>query len=501
MTNSLERLAEMVRLAEAKTRAQKLGAETHQAAEAFRAAEVRAREVEARLRDERPALQRALAEAGEDEQRLKELTRKVAQLMGSAAVSPEESRQFEREIEASRSEILGRRAAAQQALDALHREVAEARRGLQEAMDLYQSLRREMDRLQPQLAGDFSAEDRLARAAENLFPAGQIRALDREILDAAAHFGMLDPKEQLAQLTIWIGRYRRLQAMDPAQFGDDDQLTLQRIFPRLVGLSKQYEPGYIEAFRQGFNTDWDAYVAEAEEQFRRATEHAHQKRQAEQRRREQQARDADRQRQAREDAQSSMEELKSIIYKYHLPDEGVEQFQEAVLRVIAGYGVSDPELLEIVAPYRDLLTGGDFRALRKHLDRSRQEDAKDREDAALKEEYADVLALTRGRRALIIGGSAREDMRRTLERLFEFEELDWENYEGNRPAFLDSLEQRVRNRGVDLLLLLKSFIGHHVPERLRPVSEQAGIPCLMVEHGYGPAQVGETLRRGLIKSG
>ncbi len=58
MSNSLDRLAEMVRMAEAKTRAQKLGTETHQAAEALREAEVRAREVEERQRRERPGLLR-----------------------------------------------------------------------------------------------------------------------------------------------------------------------------------------------------------------------------------------------------------------------------------------------------------------------------------------------------------------------------------------------------------------------------------------------------------
>ena len=41
---------------------------------------------------------------------------------------------------------------------------------------------------------------------------------------------------------------------------------------------------------------------------------------------------------------------------------------------------------------------------------------------------------------------------------------------------------------MDLVLILKSFIGHHVPERLRPLCEQNGIPCLMVDRGYGPAR-------------
>ncbi len=497
MTNPLDRLAEMVRMAEAKTRAQKLGVETRQSAEALRTAEVRARDAEVRLRDGRPALTRALAEAGEDEQRLKDLIRKVAQLMGTAALGPDESKQFEREIEASRQEIDERRRRTQQELDALVREASEARRALQAAMDHYQELRREMDRLQPQLAGDFSAEDRLARDAEHLFPAGQVRALFREIEDASAHFGMLDQKEQLAQLTIWIGRFRRLQALEGANLGEEDQVMLQRIFPKLVGLSKHYEPGYIEAFRQGFTTDWDAYIAEAEDQFRRATEQAHLKRQADLRRRDQQARDADRQRQAREEGQVALDHLKSVIVRHHLPEEGVEEFQEAVAQVIAGMGVSDPEFQQLVAPYRDLLTGSDFRALRKHLDRARQQEEKDDAVQKARESFADLVAQTRGMRTLMIGGSAREDMRRTLENVFEFGELDWENYEGSRPAFLDSLEQRVRNRGVDLVLILKSFIGHHVPERLRPLCEQAGVPCLMVEHGYGPAQVGEALRKGL----
>ena len=47
----------------------------------------------------------------------------------------------------------------------------------------------------------------------------------------------------------------------------------------------------------------------------------------------------------------------------------------------------------------------------------------------------------------MIGGSVREDVRRTLQQLFEFDKLDWEPYEDSKPAVLDSLEQRVRHRG------------------------------------------------------
>lgn len=497
MTPALERLAEMVRQAEAKTRAQKLGGETRQAAEQLRAAEERARVVERRLREERPARLRALEDADTDEVKLKELTRKVAQLRSS--LPGEQVREIEAGIDSSKAEIETKRREAQAVLEELTREATEARRGLQTATDHYQQLRKEMERLQPQLASDFSADDRIAKAAEQLFPAGQIHALAREIDDGSAHFGMLDAREQLAQLTIWIGKYRRLQASDLSDVPDEDQFLLTRLFPRLVGISKQYEPGYIEAFRQGFNTDWDAYVADAEDQFRQATDLSRRGKEVEARRRDQQARDVETRRLARENAQTALEELKGVITRYHLPDEGIEEFQEALARVVAGYGASDPDVLELVMPYHDLLTGGDFRALRKNLVKLHQNATKDEENATLAAQFADLISLTKGRKALMIGGSAREDMRRTLERVFDFEDLDWENYEGSRPAMLDSIEQRVRNGSLDLVLLLKNFIGHHVPERLRPLCEQSGIPCLMIEHGYGPAQVAEALRKGLIK--
>ncbi len=494
---SLDRLAEMVRQAEARTRAQKLGAETQQAAEALRAVETHSRVLEARLRDERPNLLRALAEVAEDEQRLKELIRKVAQLLGAAALDPADGRQFEREIETSRAEIDARRRRHQQALDALNREVLECRRSLQAALDAYQVLRRDVDRLQPEAAEQFAADDRLARAAEVLFPAGQVRALAREVDDASTHFGMLETKEQLAQLTIWIGRFRRLQAMEGAGLSDDDQATLQRVFPRLVGLSKHYEPGYIEAFRQGYTTDWDAYVADAEDQLRRASEQARQRRLIEQRRRDQQGRDLDRAQRGREAGLAALAELRAQLERPSPSAVTPAEFQEGVARALAGLDPSEPELLALAGPHRDLLTGGDFRALRRALDRDVTPPAAPSEapdEAAPQAEYADLIPRTRGRSAVLVGGSAREAQRRALERLFAFETLDWETLDPARPALLDAIESRIRQHGVDLVLCLRGAAGVDASERLQAVSAQAGVPCLVLEPGAGPAQVAAALR-------
>jgi len=495
MTPSLERLAELVRQAEAKTRAKKLGAETQQAAELFRTAELRARRAAQRLRETRPARLRELEQVDADEQHLKELIRKLAQFKSSL----DSDADAEALISNAQAEIDRKRREAQAELESVGKESDEARRELRVAMDHYQQLRRELDRLQPQLADSFSNEDRLLWDAEIHFPGGQFQALAREVEASVNYFGVLTKLEQYAQLKIWIGRFRMHQAINDGEISEENQALAQRVFHQLKTLSKQYEPGYIEAFRHDFHTDWPVYVAEAQEQLVQATETARRSKDWEQQRQEQQARDQERQHQVRASGEAAFEELKAFMARTALPDEGVEEFLTQLKLVVNGLGASDSRLLELVMPYRELISGGNgLRALRRNLDRIRQGEVKD--DETLQDRYDDLISATQGMRALMIGGSVREDVRRTLQRLFEFDRLDWEPYEDAKPAMLDSLEQRVRNRGVDLVLILKSFIGHHVPERFRPLCEQQGIPCLMVERGYGPAQVGETLRRGLLKA-
>lgn len=495
MTPSLERLAEVVRQAEAKTRAKKLGAETQQAAEAFRAAEQRAHVASKRLREIRPQRLRELEQADGDEQYLKELIRKIAQFKATLDADSN----AEDLIQNAQVEIDRKRKEAQTELEQVTRESDEARKELRVAMEQFQQLRRELDRLQPQLADKFSAEDRLLWDAEMHFPGGQLQALAREIEASINYFGVLGKMEQYSQLKIWIGRFRLHQATIDSDVSEETQILAQRVFHQLKGLSKTYEPGYIEAFRHDYSTDWVAYVAEAQEQFLQATEAARRSKDWEQHRLEQQARDQERQQQARESGHSALEELKALMARVNLPDEGVEEFLNLLKQVVNGLGASDPKLLELVMPFRELISGGNgLRALRRNLDRLRQEESRDPEN--LQGQFSDLLTATQGKRALMIGGSVREDVRKSLQKIFEFDRLDWEPYEDSKPAILDSLEQRVRHHGVDLVLILKSFISHHVPERFRPLCEQNDIPCLMVEHGYGPAQVGEALRRGLLKS-
>lgn len=505
MTPALERLAEMVRQAEGRTRAQKLGAEVQKAADRFQAAERRSAAAEVRTKNDRPTRERELEQLIADEVKRKELIKRIANFIAGGILGPDEGKAFEQEIETSRVEIEAKRAEAKADLETILKEADESRKELKAARDLYQSLRKELDEVRPELAADFGGVDQLLAAAESKSPAVQIHALAREIADGERHFGMLGSREQSAQLKIWIGRFRKIQDLfalePPSAFTEDDRAALHQAFPRLVGISKVYWPGYIEAFSRNYNTDWDRYIEDAQAELHLASDASRRMKDLEDRRQRQDDRAVEQKRQARDLAQASLEELRHIVALDDFPGPHLDHFLSLMSNAILGLGASDPELIQLALPHRELLDGKDLRSFRRHLDQAHQVDEVIEEDQALQDEYADVLALTRGTKALMIGGSAREESRRVLQKFFDFAELDWESHEGTRPALLKSLEERVKNRGMDFVLILKEFVGHIVPGRLRPLCEQHDLPCLMVEKGYGIRQMAETLRSGLKKTG
>jgi hypothetical protein len=397
MTPALERLAELVRQAEAKTRARKIEAETQHAAEQFRGAESHTRKAAEHLRAIRPTSLRILEQADADEQLLKDLIRKLA-LYKSTLGSEANAEQL---VATSQAEIERTRRQAKAELEEASRELEEARRELRVVTDQYRHLRRELDRLQPELAQQFAAEDRLLWDAEAHFPGGQLHLLGHEVDAGMGAFGSLTKHEQYARLKVWIGRFRAFQASQDreGEVAEELQSLSHRVFHQLKWLSRQYEPGYIEAFRQDFSTDWAAYVTEAQEQLVQVIETGRR------------VRDGDvppiRERDLsseRCDASTlplacrpdpsgmaslvspavteapdqgefssySLEELEQLVTRVHLPDEGVDRFLQALKQVVATMGPAHPDLLRVVLPYCELINGDDgLGALRRNLEQMR----------------------------------------------------------------------------------------------------------------------------------
>ena len=303
----------------------------------------------------------------------------------------------ERLIAASQAEIERTRQQSRLDLEEVTREVEEARRELRVATDLYRQLRREIDRLQPELAEQFAAEDRLLWDAEAHFPGGQLQLLAHEVDAGLNVYGTLGKLEQYARLKVWIGRFRYYQASHDrdTELSEELQALSHRVFHQLKFLSRQYEPGYIEAFRQDFSTDWAAYVAEAQEQLLQAFEAGRRNRDAEA----QSARDrisvedrasppptipapraagpatatvsnSNSNSVAARATPSCLADLKSLVARARLPEEGLDEFLDMLRQAVDDVGTTHPDLLRLALPFREHIEGDDgLAALRRNLER------------------------------------------------------------------------------------------------------------------------------------
>lgn len=486
---ALEELTKLVLSAEIDARSGELKSKLDAAFGELRQAEERHRIAQQRLTEVRDRRAPQLEQARASEQQLRELSLKAARLQAHL-----DRNQVEALLVKAKQDAAALLKEATQELTAAQQEERDSLEHLKTVTTEYQSVRAEYDRLIPAADAELDGDDVLRRA-EELFPSGRLRALERAIGHASTRFGSVPQNEQYYQMMVWIGRVRRLQQ---EELSEDEQRRCRFLFGELVGLSRTHQPGYIEAFRQEFTTDWDEYVAEADRCLRQLVE-AREKLEAQRRSQEEvQERKEEERELARQEAAGTIQKLRAVMLEHNLPEEGAEEFCEA-LRGLKGVAASDPELLDMILPYRDLLTeGSEFRALRRNLQKRMEEnEAPAGPDIS---DLDDLLAVTAGKRAVMIGGARREDVRRQLEQLFQFKRLEWEDYERTQSAKLDSLEQSVKAGGVDLILILKSFVHHHVSEQLRPVCQRNNVPCLMVDRGYGAAQIAETLRQGFLSA-
>lgn len=470
MNPSIDQLEQMVQDLEARYSRERilrelrnLGRALHHASDEFR---LRQDALEAARRERQELLDATdsdLARLAVLRTRIDVLTRKGAP---SAALVESHDR--------ARDEILARRAAADAAVAACEDAVAGARDAVESAAVAYRTARAEATR---QLSSEETAStDAIAAAAPSVngFAAvvttQDVATLDDEVHAWEPRYGALAKDEQYALMKLWIGTVRlyQMRAVD-----DEPQRRLRRLFGELVGLSRQYEPGYIEAFRQDFTADWERWIADARSAATRAA-HARERSEGAEMRR---ARLETRERRQSEEREKLFALLSSDAAT---PD--------AIRQLVAGFGreaVNNEDVLEALLPRAALFEeGSEFRSLRRNLARlMRSERPVDGEPA--------VLAMTRGRRAVIAGGEPREHARAALGRAFEFSTLEWLE-SGDAPAA--RAEERIRGGSVDLVILLRSFVGHSVADRLFGAGKESGVPVVLVESGYGVTRVAAALR-------
>ena len=103
-------------------------------------------------------------------------------------------------------------------------------------------------------------------------------------------------------------------------------------------------------------------------------------------------------------------------------------------------------------------------------------------------------SVVRGRRAMIVGGDPREPNRKRLERMFEFESLEWPDISG--PRRVDAVVARIKRRTVDIVFVVTGFVDHTQSEPIIAAAKESKVAWALSE-SYGGTAVKAGLERFL----
>ncbi|MFZ5478375.1 MAG: hypothetical protein ACOZNI_16525 [Myxococcota bacterium] len=277
----------------------------------------------------------------------------------------------------------------------------------------------------------------------------------------------------------------RLRTLQEVAFPEDRRIA--HAFGILSAFMKKARPGFVSGLSRTHRPARETWEADAEAFFERLYDMLPTP-----------AEDAP-------NVQRALQSVERLVAELETAPDEVRDAISAQLRrdvgALLAQGVSarNPRLVRVVAPAASALDGGEFRALRRAI-RDEQEAA--REEASEDEAPADLPAdwawwpMTRARRAVMIGGSPRELNRARLEKVFGFAELDWLPAEFRRNS-LQTIRDRVKNGGVDMVIILRSFVGHDADQVILPACREAGVGWVSVEQGYGVVRVRQAIERYL----
>jgi hypothetical protein len=178
--------------------------------------------------------------------------------------------------------------------------------------------------------------------------------------------------------------------------------------------------------------------------------------------------------------------------------EGVDDRKQLVALVKValetGLSQSDRRLVALLTPHQSLLKGArGLKTLKGALkDALRDED--DFEEAQDKGRPVPSewphFDMTLDKRAVIIGGDPRPAALDRIQDAFGFADVQWEVADVRRA---NTIADRVRGGSIDVVLLLIRFINHRHQTVIKPACNEAGVPLIIVESGYGV----DAVRRGI----
>lgn len=181
-------------------------------------------------------------------------------------------------------------------------------------------------------------------------------------------------------------------------------------------------------------------------------------------------------------------ELRSLEQLLEAHTDAQQVVAQLDVAIASGVAQDDPRMIRLLRSYPDIVKFARFKPLRRAI-RAMEVDEEAEADDTVPGPPPEWphWPVVRERRVIILGGSPREQARTRIERAFAMGELTWVQVDQHKQ--LDSLAQRIRSGGLDLLILLQSFASHKASDKLVEACRDGGVPFVPIEHGYGVARI------------
>jgi hypothetical protein len=329
-------------------------------------------------------------------------------------------------------------------------------------------------------------------------------SLDEELEAVAMPPGEPEEKEELARLVVAVGqvqggvwtgaprdaqrafvgnivaRARHLQdERDTDHWTSEDLDNLDRVFSAFTGFSKRARPGFVFGLMRTHSPQKGSWLDDARDWWEQLV------------------------RQVQPAApEVNPERALAALEALTPPPEGTSDDAlcaafDAILD--AQVDSDDPRLVRLASDHMDVLRShARYKRIRKAVRQAQTDD--EASDADLKQGRAiaadwPLWERVRGKSAVIIGGDLRADARDRIQEAFELSSLEWHTTDHGRN--IQRVANAVAGGSVELVIILRRFIGHDVDRIVIPACKDADVPWVSVDRGYGITQIQAAMERFL----
>lgn len=321
-------------------------------------------------------------------------------------------------------------------------------------------------------------------------PSQLIANLHSEVERGGLEFSHWTREQCNAMARVWIGEAKKLQAI-PGLY-DDEVRHIRLVFGKITGLTNEHRSGYIEALQTDYETDWDAYIEEAREDYANACIEKEKLEAQEAEKTKQKFEQLKQQARNQERAAEKFDELEELCDPGNLCDEEKDRIRKLVSDLLnLGVPTTDERLLDSVNQVSDLFSeGSDYRALRRAM--TKVENSKSKADV-LAETFPKAMKELKGKKAVIVGGQPREIRRSRIEKLFKLESLEWVECEHGLKRQILGLSNRVDS--YDYIFEIVTLCGHHVDEIIGDACKNSNCRFIRLTSGYGVNQIASSIEQ------